>query len=114
LFFVFLIPWALFLFYWLLVPKALNPDRDVRLIYGFICYSLSEALLFMFFMFAAFLPFLPNYSREIPKSPPSAFIPHGLLAVILAGVVILAVRNIVFRLREKKGGRKAEALKGES
>jgi hypothetical protein len=111
---IFLIPWALFLFHWLLGSKVLDPGPDVRLIYGFICYSLCEALLFIFFTFAAILPVIPYFIRNPPKSLASAFIPHGLLAVILAVVVVVAVRNIVFRLREKKGGRKAEALKGES
>jgi hypothetical protein len=114
IFFLFLVPWALFLFYSLLAPQASSSDRELRLMYGFICFSLAEAILFMCFIFIC-LPLIPHYIDNPPNAPARAYLPHVLFAIVFVGVVILGIRNIGLRFRKgKEGVEKGNHLKGGS
>lgn len=87
---IFLIPWALLLFFSLSRHPADHSGRDLKLLYLVQCFHICEILLFLFFMFAGLQPFIPNYRTYIGSPPDAqvgAFIPQILLAVVFAAVI---------------------------
>jgi hypothetical protein len=97
LFCLFLLPWTVLQLFSLLSPRENDIASELRLIYGFFCFLICEASLFMAFAFAALLPFVPHYLRNPPEAPPWAFIPHVALGIVFAGVLIAAARKMVHR-----------------
>ena len=100
---LFLIPWALLLFYALVGPCERGPvERDIRLLYGFVAFAIGEAILFVFFTTSSLLPFLEIWKGFSPKPPASAYVPHILLCAVFFGVIIAAIRRSV--RRRARGG----------
>lgn len=101
---IFILPWALLLLYSLLSPRVGSSiDRGVRLLYGFICFAISEAILFLFFGLSSLLPFIPNYSIISDHVPVGAYIPHVLLLIIFVSVITTVfIRGL--RWRNKREG----------
>ncbi len=96
-----LITWSLFLLYVLSAPPASDPDG--RLIYGFIYFSVSEAILCSFFAFASLLPVVPRYGGIPAETPMRMHVPHILLAVVSLAAMAMAIRKIALRCRSGRG-----------
>ena len=91
---LFLIPWALLLLYSLLGPRGgSSVDRGIRLLFGFLCFALTEAFLLLLFMVSSLHPFVPfylEYLDMLPPTPASAYIPHFILFSAFAVVIAVA------------------------
>ena len=100
LFCVFMLPWALLLLYSLLPHRGCSAvDQSMRLLYGFMCLTVAETLLFVFLILSSLLPFIPLWQGMPPKAPASAYIPHSLLLIVSVVIVFVAVRRVVWRSR---------------
>ena len=92
LFCIFLLPWALLVLFSVLTPPGCSDaDRCVRLWYGFMCFAISEALLFTIVTFSSLMPFIPLWKGMSPKAPITAYVPHFLLLAVAVGICAVAV-----------------------
>jgi hypothetical protein len=94
IFCLFQLPAGLFLFYSLLDRRG-GATSDMRLILGLGCFLICEAILFVVFAFVCLLPFIPHYLRNPPEAPPSAYILHLLLAIVIIAVLVAGCRKMV-------------------
>jgi hypothetical protein len=95
---IFLLPWALLVLFCALTSTgSSDADRAARFCYGFICFALSEALLFVLVVFISLMPFIPIHKGMSPEAPIAAYVPHFLL---LAVAVAIAVATVIRSIRK--------------
>jgi hypothetical protein len=96
---IFLVPWTLLLLYSLMARREISSaDRFIRQLYGFLCFGLTEACLFVFLVFHSCWPFIPHYITGLGrKVPMSAYIPNIVLSIVSLLIIIAGAKHVLCR-----------------